>query len=236
MNNKDIDVLILCGGLGKRLRSVVSDRPKPMAEVGNAPFLDLLINYTSSFGFKRFILCIGYKGDFIKDYYSRKSNSFEMLFSEERKLLGTAGAIKNAEKLIQSNPFLVMNGDSFCKIDLNEFFNFHNSKKAILSIALTEIKENIDCGFIILDSSGKIESFIEKGKVEGSSYVNAGIYLFQKEILSLIPQNKSYSLEYDLFPILANGRIYGYITKNELIDIGTPERYEKAKRIFSLGG
>lgn len=232
---KDIDVIILCGGLGKRLQSVVSDKPKPMAEIGNRPFLDILIDYIASYGFRRFILCISHKGDIIKKYYQSKNSSLDILFSEEKELLGTAGAIKNAEKLILSGPFLVMNGDSFCQVELDKFVDFHIAKKALATIALTKIEENKDCGLVVISSSGKIKSFTEKAKIDDGrlGLVNAGIYIFQRDILFLIPKDKNYSLEYDLFPALIKKGIYGYTTRANLIDIGTPERYEKAKKIFS---
>lgn len=233
---KDMDVIILCGGLGKRLQSVVSDKPKPMAEIGDRPFLDILIDYIASYGFRRFILCIGHKSDVIKKYYYQgKNSSLDILFSEEKELLGTAGAIKNAEKLILSDPFLAMNGDSFCQVELDKFVDFHIAKKALATIVLTKIEENKDCGLVVISSSGKIKSFTEKTKIDdsGSGFVNAGIYIFQRDILSLIPKDKNYSLEYNLFPAIIEKGIYGYTTRANLIDIGTPERYEKAKKYLA---
>ena len=238
LNPKEIDVLILCGGFGKRLRDVINNRPKPMAEINGRPFLDILIDYVASYGFRRFILCIGYMGDVIKQYYQERGSSLTILFSEEREPLGTGGAIKNTEPLIQSNPFLVMNGDSFCPIDLCAFLDFHTSKGALLSIALVKAKETQDYGVIALGESQRIVSFDEKrvgagfcsSPVEGNSFINAGIYLFDNHTLSTIPSHKNFSLEYDLFPKIINREFYGYVTSETLIDIGTPERYEKAKR------
>lgn len=229
---KKIDVLILCGGLGRRLKSIVSDRPKPMAEIDECPFLDILIDYVASYGFKRFILCVGYKADIIKQYYRKESKPVTILFSEENKPLGTAGAVKNAQKIIKSNPFLVMNGDSFCKINLHQFLNFHLSKRALLSIALVKSKKTAEFGVVKLGDSQQIIEFNEKGKADCSNLINAGIYLFEKEIISQIPENKNYSLEYDLFP--RTERCYGYITDGTFVDIGTPEEYKRAKRILQI--
>lgn len=232
-STRNIDVVILCGGLGKRLRSVVSDKPKPMAQIGNRPFLDILLSYISSFGFKRFILCIGYKGKFIKDYYKNKSNSLEIFFSEEEELLGTAGAVKNAEPMIKSKTFLIMNGDSFCKVNFMDFLNFHYKKKAFCSIVLVKSEKTSEFGVIEIDDSNKIVSFKEKVKTEGKSLINAGIYLFEKDIFSMIPNGKSYSMEYDLFPSLVSKRFYGYISEADLLDIGTPEGYKRAEAMLS---
>lgn len=229
---KKIDVLILCGGLGKRLKSVVSDRPKPMAEIDGHPFLDILIDYVASYGFQRFILCVGYRADIIKQYYRKKSKLVTILFSEESKPLGTAGAVKNAQKIIKSNPFLVMNGDSFCKINLHQFLNFHLSKRALLSIALVKSKKTAEFGVVKLGDSQQIIEFDEKGKAGCSNLINAGIYLFEKEVLSKIPKDKNYSLEYNLFPRMK--KCYGYITEGIFVDIGIPEEYKRAKRILQI--
>ena len=239
LNPKEIDVLILCGGFGKRLRDVINNRPKPMAEINGRPFLDILIDYVASYGFRRFVLCIGYMGDVIKQHYQERESSLTILFSEEREPLGTGGAIKNTEPLIQSNPFLVMNGDSFCPVNLHTFLDFHTSKSALLSIALVRAKETQDYGAIALRESQRIVSFDEKRvgaglcPSPGNSFINAGIYLFDSHILSLIPSHKKISLEYDLFPKVINREFYGYVTSETLIDIGTPERYEKAEQYFA---
>jgi len=229
---KEIDVVILTGGQGTRLREVIKDRPKTMAEINQRPFLDILINHVSRYGFKRFILCTGHIADVIKNYYTEKNVSGEVLFSNEDNPLGTGGAVKNAEDFIQSNPCLVMNGDSFCSVDLLSFFDFHLKKRALLSMVVVEVSDTKDYGLIFLDDSQRIIQFEEK-KGKEKAYINAGIYLFEKEIFSLIPPETKYSLEYDLFPKLVGKEFYGYITQERLIDIGTPERYEEGKRLFS---
>lgn len=233
LSPKEIDVLILCGGFGKRLRGIVNDRPKPMAEINGRPFSDILIDYVASYGFRRFILCIGYMGGIIKQHYQGREDSLSILFSEEKESLGTGGAVKNAEPLIQSNPFLVMNGDSFCPLDLCAFLDFHMSKEALLSIVLANAKETQDYGVIALGKSQQIVGFNEKARVEGNSFINAGIYLFDHSIFPLISQSTKSSLEYDLFPKITDREFYGYVISETLIDIGTPERYEQAKQYFA---
>lgn len=229
-----IDVVILCGGLGTRLRKIVHDRPKPMAEINHRPFLDILVNYSSRYGFKCFILCTGHKGNVVRKYYENKEYPLSFLFSEEKEPLGTAGAIKNAESLIQSNVFLVMNGDSFCNVNMYNFMEFHTSKEAFASIALIPIDKSYDCGVVKITDTHRIVSFHEKVEMDTYGFVNTGIYIFNKEILSLIPTGKNYSLEYDLFPTLIQQKnIYGFVTNQQLIDIGIPERYELAKMFFS---
>ncbi len=227
------DVVLLCGGFGTRLKTVVHDRPKPMAEINDRPFLDILIDYVSDYGFKRFILCTGHKGDVIRKYYEAKNTQKIFLFSEEKEPLGTGGAIKNAEPLIQSDVFMVMNGDSFCNLDLCNFLNYHDSTKAYASIALAKKEKSLDCGVVRMDGHGRITVFHEKVEAGDKSYVNAGVYLFNKEVFSLLPSHKNFSLELNLFPSLIQKKaVYGFFTHPQLIDIGTPERYELAKKIF----
>lgn len=233
LTSKEIDVVILTGGQGTRLRQVVSDRPKTMAKINQRPFLDILIDHVSSYGFKRFILCTGYMADVIKNYYTAQNVPQEILFSNENKPLGTGGAVKNAEDIIQSSPCLVMNGDSFCSVNLLQFFDFHFKKGALLSMVVVEAENPKDYGVISIDDSQRIIQFKEK-RDDKKAYINAGTYLFEKDILSLIPPNTKYSLEYDLFPKLAGKEFYGYLTQEKLIDIGTPEQYKEGERFFSL--
>ncbi|MDI6752561.1 MAG: nucleotidyltransferase family protein [bacterium] len=228
---KEIDVVILTGGQGTRLREIISDRPKTMAEINQRPFLDILIGNVSSYGFRRFILCTCHMADVIKDYYAGKNLQCEILFSNEETPLGTGGAVKNAEDFIQTSPCLVINGDSFCSVNLLQFFDFHLRKGALLSMVVAEAENTKDYGVISLDDSQKIIQFKEKGGEE-KAYINAGIYLFEKDIFSLIPPETKYSLEYDLFPRLVDKEFYGYITQERLIDIGTAQRYEEGKRFL----
>lgn len=230
-----IDVIILCGGEGSRLRQVISDRPKPMADINGVPFLDILVAYLRQFGFRRFILCTGYMSDFIKKHYPVKDLGYEIVFSEENAPLDTGGAVKNAEKYIKSASFLIMNGDSFCPANLLKFFDFHNKKKALVSMVVVRSDNSGDYGSIILDESGSIVSFVEKAINQNNSYVNAGIYFFRKEIIDRIPPGRKFSLEHDLFPRLSYREFYGYVTEKKLLDIGTPERYEQAKRCLVKG-
>jgi len=227
----DIDVVVLCGGKGKRLRSVVSDRPKPLADINGRPFLDALINYISAFGFRRFILCTGYMGTAVKKYYAAK-RGLDIIISHEEKPLGTAGAVKKAERLIKSDPFLVMNGDSICRADLLKLLAFHRKKGAEFSMVITRPEKGRDYGSVSIAGHGKIAFFREKEGAVRGALINAGIYLLERKIFSRIPAGKKRSLEREIFPTLAGGHFYGYATKAKLIDIGTPERYARARRLF----
>lgn len=226
-----VDVVILCGGKGTRLREVVHDRPKPMAEIQGRPFLDILITYVSNFGLKRFILCTGHMGDYIETVYRRPDAERLFVFSKEETPLGTAGALKNAEQHIQSNPFLVMNGDSFCPIKIDELLETHARNGAIATMAVSQIDDAGDFGSITMDARGRITAFREKVPTR-NRLINAGVYVMDRKVLSLIPPGVPTSLENDVFPGLIEQDFYGYRAAGPVIDIGTPERYELAKQLL----
>jgi len=232
---KYIDVFILCGGLGKRLKKLNLNVPKPMVEMGGRPFLDMIIAYMARFGFRRFILGLGYKAGFITKYYSdKRKEGFKVMFSKERNPLGTGGAVKKAKKLIGSSNFIVLNGDSFCQFNPRDFLSFHRRKKALATILLKRLSGDVkDYGEVRIDRLSRITSFQEKNGNAKRCLVNSGVYLFNKKIFKLMPSRESFSLEHDLFPALAGNGLFGYIDPGYFIDIGTPNRYFKAKRHFS---
>jgi len=222
-----IDAVILCGGQGTRLRGAISDRPKALAPFGDATFLDILIETLKKAGFHHIILCTGYmKEQITRQFQSRKDISVS--FSEEAEPLGTGGALKNAQSLIRSNTFVVLNGDSICDINYHDFYHFHKNRQSLLSMVLVQKTDAGDFGSVTLDDSFRITSFKEKIVNCNRSLVNAGIYFMEKEIFSFFPERDRLSLENDVFPALTGERCTGFIIDSELIDIGTPERYQMA--------
>ncbi len=237
MDIHQIDVAILCGGLGMRLRPEVGDTPKVMAPVGGHPFLDILVQQVAAYGFERVILMTGYKADVVEEYFrAKKGLRFE--FSREDEPLGTGGALKNARPLIVSDPFIVLNGDSFCSINFTSFLSFHRGQRAVATIAVAEADDKTDYGSIEMDSQGQIVQFREKEKTASGSvgFVNAGIYCFSQDIWKRFPSVGKFSLEKDLFPGLAGHDAYGYVVEEPFMDIGTPERYHEAMKYLKKKG
>ncbi len=230
---KSIDVVILCGGLGKRLRGVIGDSQKVMAKVAQKPFLDLILSFLKKQGFRRVILCTGFQGDLVKKYYTQNPQGLEIVFSPEAKPLGTGGAIKNARKKISSPVFLAMNGDSFCPLDFKKFLHFHLKQKALATVAVYKLQKNVDSGSITMDDSKRIIRFDEKKATAHEQFVNAGIYGFDQSVFKYMPNPKVFSLEYDFFPALMGNSFYGFPTKEEFLDIGTPERYDKIQKMLN---
>jgi NDP-sugar pyrophosphorylase family protein len=217
------DVVILCGGLGTRLRSVVSDRPKSMALIHGRPFLDLLVDQIVGYGFRRVILCVGYRAEFIKTHFAARTDC-EMLFSEEPKSLGTAGALRLAVPLLKTPTVLVLNGDSYCSIDAAALIDFHRRKKAIGTLILLPAAEGRAGGVVTVDEHDRdrVTEFVEKPAPGVSGHFNAGIYVFERRAFDAIPEATACSLEMDVLPSL-RPHLYGFHMKAPLYDIGTPD-------------
>jgi len=225
--------LILAGGIGERLRPITNNIPKPMVPVNGKPFLQYHIEELKRAGIKDIILCTGYLSNKIQEYFGDGSKfGVQINYSVEKKPLGTAGAIKNAEKYA-NNTFLVLNGDSYLKLDYNKLINFHKSKKAKLTIALLEIKDTRRYGLVNIDKEGKILSFDEKTNNTKGKLINGGIYIVEPNILKVIPGLIKVSLEKEIFPkLIKQGNVYGFVVNNYFIDIGTKESYIKAQKDF----
>jgi NDP-sugar pyrophosphorylase family protein len=237
MNNEfsKVDVVILCGGRGERLKSVTGEHPKVLAKIGRKAFLDILLENIMQYGFRRVILSVGYLREAIITHFENNNIGCSLEFSEEEMPLGTGGAVKRAQKFIKSRTFFVLNGDSMCKVNLADFYRFHVEKSCILSLVIAESRrrESKHYGSVKLDDSFKIRSFREKVEEKNSNLINAGIYLMRSDIFSYMPNEAYFSLEYDLFPKVLHKGCYGFLCESELIDIGTPERYRIAVNMLS---
>jgi D-glycero-alpha-D-manno-heptose 1-phosphate guanylyltransferase len=230
---KNIDVLVLCGGQGTRIRSVVPDKPKILVNVGGKPFVDILLDNLASQGFRRVILAVGYMKEQIKKYFqANPPKNMLVEFSTEDRPLGTGGAVKKAKSFIKSEHFLVMNGDCFCPVDFRKFYESHLDKKTLLSMVLAKAADDSsDYGRVVLADTGGIMSFNEK-IYNKENLISAGIYFMRKDVFDFMPPKDSFSLEYDFFPKIL-GFCYGFVSEGKFIDIGTPERYKKTVELFS---
>lgn len=229
---KNIDVVILCGGLGQRLRSVIGENQKVMAKVNNEPFLNVLLKDLKNQGATRVILCTGYKGEAVEEYYRKNNVGLQIDFSPEDEPLGTGGAIKNARNRIKSNPFVIMNGDSFCPLEFKKLLQFAVTKKALMAIAVYKTTADKDFGVLTLDADKAITQFKEKTEAGGAGYLNAGVYLCDQAVFSLMPKGKKFSLENEFFPTLVDKSFYGFEVANPFVDIGQPERFEQAQKLL----
>jgi D-glycero-alpha-D-manno-heptose 1-phosphate guanylyltransferase len=223
--------VILAGGLGTRLRAVVSEVPKPMAEVLGKPFLAWQIEQLKKFGVVDIIISIGYLGAKIKQYFQDgKRLGTRIEYAEESHPLGTGGALKNAlQYLISEEKFLVMNGDTYLTIDFADFSRFHEEKDSLITMALAKVERPSKSGFVELDKENRIVNFVEREK--GVGITNAGYLIFSSEIFNRMPDEDKFSLEYDLYPkIVGTKRVFGYLTTQYFRDLGNPDDYEAIKK------
>jgi NDP-sugar pyrophosphorylase family protein len=232
-----VQACVLAGGLGTRLRLAYANGPKSLAPVAGRPFLDYLMRWLQLSGFNDVVLCVGYKTEQIRERYQDGRHwGLRISYAVEKEPLGTAGAIKNAEALLQGDLFLVLNGDSFTDVSLRDLVQFHRRSRGLATLALAPAPEDSRYGFVNMNASGEILGFLEKdspGVVGGGpSWINSGVYAFQKELLSIIPSGRSVSLETEIFPRLVGQQFYGFPTNGYFIDIGVPADYRRAQKEF----
>ena len=229
-----LEALILAGGLGTRLRPVVSDRPKPVAEVAGRPFLERLLDQLQQAGYSKIILCVGYQADQIRSQLGATFGSMSLEYSVENTPLGTAGALRQAADLSSMPNVLAMNGDSFCQMDMTVFAEAHHRFGGAATVAVLHRDDRSRAGAIEMDGSGRIVSFAARPVTNSPGYINAGVYMFSRQELLAIPVRQKCSLEEVILPGLAEkGSLFGWPVGPDFIDIGTPETYRDAQIFFA---
>ena len=221
--------VILVGGEATRLRPLTCNTPKIMVPVLNRPFLERLVDYLKEHNITDIILAGGESLEQIQDYFGDGSKlGVRITYSVEDFPMGTAGAVKNAERFLD-DAFIVFNGDVFTDIDLRVMMRLHRENKAIASLALTSVDDPTIYGVVETDSRGRVKSFTEKPSRDKvtTNMINAGIYILEPDILSYITPNAFSMFERDVFPpLLKRGQaIYGYPFQDYWIDMGTPDKY-----------
>ncbi|MHB8908659.1 MAG: nucleotidyltransferase family protein [Syntrophales bacterium] len=227
-----ICVAILVGGFGTRLKSVVNDRPKVMASINGRPFLTYILDQINEAGLKDVILCVGYMGKYIEAEMGQKYRNLSLRYSYEHEPLSTAGALRNAQDLINSDTILIMNGDSYCQHNAGKFLSFHEKNNAVASLLLTFVGDTSRYGAVKINDHNHVLAFEEKGSFTGPGWINAGIYLIDRKIISEIPGRRYVSLEKEIFPSLIGKELYGFMNEGLFLDIGTPDDFAKAGGFF----
>lgn len=224
--------IILSGGLGTRLRSVVSDLPKPMAPIGDRPFLEYQLDYWIGQGVSRFVLSVGYRHEMIIDHFGSSYKGIELIFVIEETPLGTGGSLLlAAEKISESTPFLLLNGDTYFAVDLKDLIEFSQKNDADWCFSLFRANEKGRYMGIDISQQGQINS-LKSGTSHPGRLANGGVYWVHPRALlggRFAPDDKV-SLEDDIFPAaMASGqRLYGIEFPGTFIDIGMPDDYHRA--------
>lgn len=220
------EAIILAGGRGTRLRSVVMDVPKPMADICGQPFLKILIEHFYTKGIEHFVLSVGYLSNIIVGYFENKYPTIHISFSLEDKPLGTGGAIRIAFEHIRGEHALIINGDSLFDVDLNKLEPF---TYADLPIIYGRLVDDVSRYGHFLYENNKVHRYVEK-QGHGSGYINGGIYVLRRDTLSSFPLNQKFSIETEFFSQFSKESPATIIfSEGYFIDIGIPESYQAAQ-------
>ena len=225
-----MEVIVLAGGMGTRLRAVISDLPKPMAPVNNKPFIEYLFIWLSKYPVTRIILSVGYKAEVIADYFGDNFQNIPLVYVKEPEPLGTGGAIKLALNQVIDDEFLIINADTYFPVDLDIFKDFHERTGSKLSIVLKKMTNFDRYGTVELKDK-TILNFNEKKFCE-EGFINGGIYLVKKDFINSLSLPEVFSFEKEVLEKQAmTGNLKGMTFTDLFIDIGIPEDYYRASEI-----
>ena len=234
-----ISAIILAGGLGTRLRTVVSEVPKPLAPISSRPFLEYLMDYWIDQGVGHIILAVGYRADQIIRHFGYTYRSIPIEYSVEIEPLGTGGGLLLAANKLPhgQSHFLLLNGDTYFEVNLSDLIQTSASSKADWVFSLLESDDKERYTSIKLGEANRIISLENRSKdFQFSGYVNGGVYWVSRTALDpfMIEVNKYASLENEIFPMALKSKqkMIGLVVQGRFIDIGVPEDYKRANDNF----
>ena len=227
---RGFEAIILAGGLGTRLQSVVSDVPKCMAPINGVPFLKFIIDDLKKQGITRFIFSLGYKSESIIDFAEDKYPSLEKIYVIEKEPLGTGGAIKKSCKQVKGKTVLVLNGDTLFAINLKTLRDLHTKQQHACTLALKPMTDFSRYGAVETGNNNAVTAFHEK-KFCAKGLINGGIYALDAQLFLQEPLPEKFSFEKDYLEAnIGNSKLYGIAFDGYFIDIGIPEDYERANK------
>jgi D-glycero-alpha-D-manno-heptose 1-phosphate guanylyltransferase len=222
---------ILAGGLGTRLRSVITSKPKVLAEVSGSPFLEYVLRQIKELGITKVVLCTGYLASQIESVFGYEWQGLELVYSKELQPLGTAGALRLALPNLSGPTVLVLNGDSFYRGSLDGLLKTHRARNARATLLLAHVESTTRFGTVEIADSGEVQRFLEKDPTRvGPGWVSAGVYVMEREGIATIPQGRAVSLERETFPALISSGLFAFCGPGQFLDIGTPESYVQASQ------
>tara|TARA_B100000683_G_scaffold227804_1_gene227392 strand:+ start:3847 stop:4551 length:705 start_codon:yes stop_codon:yes gene_type:complete len=223
------EAIVLAGGFGTRLKGVLSDLPKPMAPIGNKPFLYYLLSYLLEEGIEHVVLSVGYKHEAIKNYFGKRFKNMRLTYALEETPLGTGGGIKKSLSLCKEQAIFVLNGDSFFDVSF-DILRRHWRLDRPLILSLCSMRHCSRYGAVEIDSLGKVIAFKEKQYFDQAA-INGGVYLMSRDIFENFSLEKEFSFEKEVLEKGLNViRIQALVFENYFIDIGIPEDYKRAQK------
>ena len=228
-----MECVVLAGGKGTRLRSVVSDLPKCMAPVAGRPFLAWLLDDLREAGFDHIILSLGYKHEAVEAWVATRPDRDSITCVVEEEPLGTGGGVRLALRQAREDAVFILNGDTFFGVDYPAMQAFHRQSGAQATLALKPLRDFDRYGEVTLDGEGRITAFREKRPC-AEGLINGGVYLLQRDALAEMPERFSLEKDY-LEPKEESADLAGFRSESYFIDIGIPADYARAQRDFADG-
>jgi D-glycero-alpha-D-manno-heptose 1-phosphate guanylyltransferase len=223
-----MEAIVLAGGRGRRLASVIQGVPKVLAPVGNRPFLELLLRRLAQRGIERVILSVGYLADNVRAHFGERFDGLELVYAVEEQPLGTGGATMNALKLATADAVFVLNGDTFVDLDYDSMLGSHIDAGVTATIAVAEVPDCTRFGRVLVDQ-GRVAGFTEKGHA-GPGQISVGAYVMNRGVFAPYSMPAAFSIEADFFaPHIHELKPLAFSTSGYFIDIGVPEDLARAQ-------
>jgi D-glycero-alpha-D-manno-heptose 1-phosphate guanylyltransferase len=230
-----MQAVVLAGGLGTRLRGVVPDLPKPLAPVGGRPFMAIVLERLRAQGFESAVLSVGYRHELIRAAFGDSFAGLALAYAVEERPLGTGGAIRLAARACSDAEVFVLNGDSYTEVAFAEMQARHRDAQTPLTVCAVEVADAARYGRVLVANS-RLAGFAEKGAA-GPGLINAGVYLMRRDLLETLGLPEVFSFENDVLAARLDAlRPHVYLTRGLFIDIGVPEDYTRAQRVFAPTG
>ena len=227
-----IEAIILAGGFGTRLQSVVKDVPKPMADIQGRPFLSYIMDFLAHQGVQKVLLSVGYRHEVIERHFGTSYGRLDIEYIIEHEPLGTGGAIREALSHAQEENVIILNGDTFFAIDVKAMFEFHCRSNADITIALKPLQNSERYGTVVMGQNQRIIGFREKS-AQASGYINGGVYIVKRTIRGQVQEAaRTFSFEEFLQKKITKMAAYAFVSEDFFIDIGIPVDYKKAQEML----
>lgn len=236
---RNLEAIVLAGGLGTRLRTVLPEGfPKILAPVGGRAFLDVLLDWLHAQGVAKVVFSLGYGAAHVLAHLRdvRLPEGLCVAFVVESEPLGTGGGMCLAYKQITADPFLALNGDTFCDANLAAMLAFHRERQAAITLALTRVPDSGRYGRVERAPDGRITRFVEKEAAGEQGLINCGLYLVSAAVMNQLPEGKALSWERDVLARRIGSGLYGVEAASRFVDIGTPESLSSAASVISPRG
>jgi D-glycero-alpha-D-manno-heptose 1-phosphate guanylyltransferase len=226
-----MEAIVLAGGFGTRLRSVVPELPKPMASVAGRPFLEILLGNLARMGFQRVVLALGYKSEIIISHFGEEFRGLQLSYFVETSPLGTGGAAASAVERCSGDHAFILNGDTFVDFDASAVESAWQRRRNPIVVACA-VRDSSRYGRLLIDS-GRVVGFSEKGEI-GPGLINAGVYVIDSLSLKARQHDGAFSLERDLLePMVSSRQVDVLVSEGVFIDIGVPEDYFRAQSLLA---